>query len=151
MKKTLITLALLTPMFAFAQTSGTSSTTAPRMMPKDQTLSTTTVACVQASLDKRENALIAGHDAYNTSVKAALAKRLEGLKTAWAQPTRLARTEGRQSTYKTFKSEMQTANTAMKTVRNGAWKTFETEAKACGVKGGTGETPSIVGGANITL
>ena len=29
--------------------------------------------------------------------------------------------------------------------------TAETEAKACGVKGGTGEVPSLVGGANITL
>lgn len=145
MKKILISSLLFAPLFVFAQISGTVTTQ------KDTSLATTTVSCVQTALEKRENALISGHDSYNTAVKTALTKRLENLKTAWALPERKDRAEKRQSAYKTFKSDMQTANLAMKTARNTAWRTYETDAKACGVKGGTGESPAIVGGANITL
>lgn len=146
MKKALIVTSLLAPAFVFAQSTGTSTP-----VTTGTGLASTTVTCVQTALDKRENAIIGGHDAYNTAVKTALTKRLESLKTAWAQTDRKSRNEKKNEAYKTFKSDVQTANTALRVIRNGAWKTFETEAKACGVKGGTGETPSMVGGANITL
>lgn len=148
MKKTFATLILLTPLLAFAQ-SGTSTSTKPVL--KDQTIASTTVACVQTALEKRENALIAAHDSQNTAVKTALTKRMTTLKDAWAQPDRASRVAKRQEAYKVFRTEVQTANTAMKTARNTAWKTYETEAKACGIKGGTGEAPSFISLPNSSL
>ena len=147
MKKILIALALLTPVFAFANSNETATNT---KIKENSNLGTTTLTCVQVALEKRENALINGHDSFNTAIKSALTKRLSGLKDAWSQADRLSRVTKRQAAYKTFKIESQAAHNALRTVRNIAWKNFEAEAKACGING-SGESPSLISIPNSSL
>jgi hypothetical protein len=150
MKKILLTTLLLAPVAAFAQTSTTTSTSTPVVTGTTTPATTTQVICIQNSLDKRENALIAGHDVFNTAIKTALQKRLSGLKEAYAQTDKKTRQEKRQLVWKTFKTDTQAAHTAVKTVRQGAWKTFDTDMKACGVRG-HGEAPHTVAMPAISL
>lgn len=110
----------------------------------------TQVTCMQNALEKRENTLISAHDTYSAAVKTALTNRLSGLKASWEISEKKARTEKRETTYKAFKTEIQFAHTTLRTAKNSAWKIFQTEAKACGVKG-TGENPSVISTANISL
>lgn len=142
MKKTLIALAFCAPTLLFAQTS---TTTVP-----STTSTSTQVICIQAALEKRENALIAGHDVFNTAVKTALTNRLTSLKDAWAQTDKSTRQTKRLAAYKAFRNENQTAHNGMRTVRVSAWKGFETDMKACGVKG-HGEVPNTVVSPTYTL
>jgi hypothetical protein len=113
-------------------------------------LSTTTILCVQTALEKRENALIAGHDAFNVSIKAALVKRLAGLKDAWAQQTLALRQDKRQATWKIFKADGQNAHNAMRLVKTNTWKTFDTDMQTCGVKG-HGEYPQNISSQNSSI
>jgi hypothetical protein len=146
MKKTILGIALLTaPAFAFAQSSGTATTTQATT-----TATSTQVICIQNALEKRENALIAGHDAFASAIKTALTNRLTGLKDAWAQTDRSVRQTKRQAAYKAFRTESQSANSTMRSVRVGAWKTFDTEMRACGVRG-HGETPQNISYPNSSF
>jgi hypothetical protein len=61
-----------------------------------------------------------------------------------------ARQEKRNATHKAFKTESQAAHTAMKTARQSAWKTFDADMKACGVRG-HGEQPNMVSMPAISL
>jgi len=142
MKKTLIALAFCAPSILFAQTTGTTT--------PSTTGTSTQVICIQTALEKRENALIAGHDVFNTAVKTALTNRLTSLKEAWAQTDKTARQTKRLASYKAFRTETQTAHNGMRTIRVGAWKTFETDMKACGVRG-HGEVPNTVVSPTYTL
>ncbi len=128
MKKTLLTVLLIAgPALTFAQTGTTVAST---------TSATTTLpSCVSLALEKRENALISGHDTFNTAIKNALTNRLTNLKAAWAQVDKKVRLEKRQLSYKTFRTESQAAHNNMKLVRTNAWKGFDTDMKACGLKG----------------
>lgn len=96
--------------------------------------STINVACVQAAVEKRENALIAGHDTFNTSIKAALEARKVALKDAWSAADKATRQSKKNTAYKNFKTSTQSAHTSLRGVRNTAWSAFTTEMKACGVK-----------------
>lgn len=144
--KKLLTLTLasiiLVPLSSFAQATTTSATT---------TSATSTVAnCMGNALDKRENALIGAHDVYNTAVKTALTNRLTALKASWNELEKKARIAKREAAYKAFRTEIQTANSTVRLAKNNAWKTFQTDAKSCGIKG-TGESPSYISGGNISL
>lgn len=140
----LSTLAL--PILAFAQTSSSSTaSTTP-----NTTGTTTQSTCMQLALDKRENALISGHDAYNGAVKAAIAKRLTDLKSSWDLSDKKLRIEKRLLTYKNFKTEMQSATTLLRTTKNISWKTYQADAKVCGIKG-TGELPTPFTSLNNSL
>ncbi len=143
MKKILTGLLLAGPVLAFAQTS-TGTTTGVT------TATSTQVDCVNASLDKRENALIVGHDAFGASIKVALQKRLASLKDAWSQTDKKVRQTKRLEAWKAYKVDAQTANTSLRITRNSAWKTFDVDMKACGVKG-HGESPSFVSSPNTAL
>jgi hypothetical protein len=114
------------------------------------TATSTQVTCIQNALDKRENALITAHDTYSAAVKAALTNRLTALKVAVAQTDKKIKVDKRQLAYKAFRTEVQTANTALRNSKNTTWKNYQSDAKACGVKA-TGESPSLVSGANISL
>jgi hypothetical protein len=146
MKKLLPFAFLFAPVLAFAQTTGT-TTTATTTTP---VATTTQAMCVSAALEKRENALIAGHDAFAAAVKTALQNRLTGLKDAWSQTDKKVKQEKRQAAYKAFRTESQAAHTAMKTARNNSWKTFETDMRACGVRG-HGEMPQMMNYSGTSL
>ncbi len=138
--------AILAPLATFAQATSTATTTTTV---GTTTATTSQIICMQNALEKRENALITAHDAFAASVKTALQNRLAGLKSSWtmSQKDRVAK---RLATYKTFRTEMQAANNAIRNTKNTAWKTFQTDAKACGVRS-TGENPSMISTANISL
>jgi hypothetical protein len=93
------------------------------------------ITCVNTALDKREDALIAGHDALNVSVKTALQTRLTNLKAAWAKTTPAERQIARKVAYDTFNVSVKTAHQTMKTVRINTWNTFNVDMAACGVVG----------------
>lgn len=149
MKKILLATLLLAPISAFAQTSGMATTTTTTVN-ATSTATTTQITCINAALEKRENALITGNDAFASSTKAALQNRLTGLKAAWSETNRKTRQDKRNATYRTFRTESQAAHTAMKTVRLNAWKSFDTDMRACGVRG-HGETPSTVSLPTLSL
>lgn len=136
----------LVPSTMLAQATSTASTTPVVITP---TATSTQVICMQNALEKRENALIASHDTYSTAVKTALQNRLSGLKSSW-ELDRKARIAKREATYKAFRLEMQTANNNLRTTKNTTWKTFQTDAKNCGVKS-TGESASMISTMNVSL
>ena len=144
MKKLIIGILALAPVLAFAQTSGTTT------IPVVTNASSTQVDCIKASLDKRENALIAGHDVFAASIKSALQKRLENLKAAWSETDRKVRIAKRLEVWKTYRTDAQVAHTALRSVRNSAWKAFDSDMKACGVKG-HGESPAYISSPNTAL
>ncbi len=150
MKKIFITALLLAPLALFAQTGTSTSTTTPVVVATTTPATTTQIVCIQNALEKRENTLILGHDTFNTAIKTALGKRLAGLKDAWAQTDKKVRQAKRVATLKTFKTDTQAAHTAMKTTRQSAWKMFDTDMRACGVKG-HGETPHTVSAPTFSL
>jgi predicted outer membrane protein len=142
MKKLLVGSLLLVPYFVNAQSAtGTTATTTPPRVDSN---------CASTAVEKRENALITAHDAFNTAVKTALTNRMTALKDAWSQTDKKVRQEKRQAGYKAFRTEIQAANSAMKTARNSAWKSFDTDMKACGVKG-HGEIPQTINTQALTL
>lgn len=137
-----LSIAVLAPAATFAQATSTNATSTSAT----STLST----CMQNAVEKRETSLITAHDTYAASVKTALTNRMNALKTSWAQTDKQARISKREAAHKAFRTEMQTANSALRNSKNTSWKTFQSDAKVCGVKG-TGETPSIISTSNISL
>jgi hypothetical protein len=93
------------------------------------------VACVQTALDVRETALITAHTALNTAIVQALTVRKDSLKAAWALTDKKARNTARTASWTAFKTSSETAHKAMRDARKGAYTTFNTTMKACGVKG----------------
>jgi hypothetical protein len=83
---------------------------------------------MQNALEKRENALITAHDAFAASVKTAIQNRLTGLKASW-ELDRKARITKREATYKAFRTEMQTAHTAIRNTKNSTWKVYQADAQ----------------------
>ena len=80
----------------------------------------------------------------------ALQKRLTGLKDAWSQTEKTAKQAKRMETWKVYRTDAQATNTVLRTVRNSAWKGFDTDMKACGIKG-HGESPVQVSSPNTAL
>ncbi len=150
MKKILLTALLLAPVMSFAQTGTTTATSTTVVTGTTTAATTTQVMCVSAALEKRENALIGGHDVFAGAVKAALQKRLAGLKDAWSQTDKKVKQEKQRTTWKTFRTDTQAAHTAMKTVRQSAWKAYDTDMRACGVRG-HGEGPQSVQMPSLSL
>lgn len=149
MKKTILAVGVFATLatsatFAQTATSTGTGTTTPIVA------STTQVTCIQNALDKRENSLITAHDTYNTAVKTAITNRLTSLKSAWAQTDKKAKVERRVAAYKAFRTEMQTATTALRNTKNTSWKNFQSDARACGVKA-TGESASMFTTTNNSL
>jgi len=139
--------AIFAPLATFAQATSTATTTT--VVATSTPATSTQIVCMQKALDKRENSLITAHDAFASSVKTALQNRLAGLKASW-ELDRKARITKREVTYKAFRTEMQTAHTTIRNTKNTAWKTFQSDAKTCGVKA-TGESASMISTANISL
>jgi hypothetical protein len=140
---TLLAVLAIVPTGAFAQTASTTSATTT-------TATSTQITCMQNALEKREMSLITTHDVYASSTKAALTNRMYSLKASWGESDRKVRISKREAAYKAFRMEMQAANNVLRTAKNSAWRTFQVDAKACGVKA-TGELPSNISGSNTSL
>ncbi len=117
-------LALAVAIPAFAATD-------KAMMKSSKAAVTVDTACMQAAIDKRETALIAGVDVYSASVKTALTVRKDALKAAWAITDKTARNTAIKAAWTAFQGTWKNASAAMKTVKKSAWAAFNTDAKAC--------------------
>ncbi len=133
MKKTTLAFSIAAlaflPMLASAdnhslRASTTSATSTP---------SATKIACVQNALEKRDSAVIAGHNTFNTSIVSALTARKDGLKNAYALADRTAAKTAKKTVWNTFKSQVKVAHDTMRGVRKTSWSAFNTEMRACGV------------------
>lgn len=108
-------------------------------------MATLNVSCIQNAVEKRDSAIIAAHNTFNTSITNALTARKDALKTAWAKGTRQERTSARKAAYDTFRTAQKNAHESLRSVRKSSWNTFDTDMKACGVnKEAHGERASEV-------
>lgn len=94
-------------------------------------LDATQMACIKTAIGKREDTLIAGHDAYALAIKNAYTARKTALMAAWDQTDRTARRNAVKVADKAFRDAVRTARMTWNTARRTAWKTFETDRKAC--------------------
>lgn len=144
MKKISITLAVASliavPLLASAQAIATSTTSS---MPARN------VVCIQSAIEKRETALIAGHNTFNTSIVNALTARKDGLKSAYALTDKGATKTAKRAVWSKFKVDGKAAHDSMRSVRKASWSAFNTDMRACGVT--HDETPHAVLNPAVTL
>ena len=91
----------------------------------------TVLTCMQAAVDARDTAVIAGFDAYYPSVKTALQTRQSALKAAWAQTDQKTRRDATRAAWDAYKASIKTARSTMKAAHKAAWMKFEADRKAC--------------------
>ena len=119
----MVTLAVL-PVLASAQVATSTSGNLP---------STAKVTCVQNAIEKRDSAIIAGHNTFNTSITGALTSRKDALKSAWALTDRSAMKTAKKTAWANFSTSQKSAHDSMRSVRKSSWNTFSSEMRACGV------------------
>lgn len=100
-------------------------------------------ACMQAAVEKRDSAIIAGVDTYTASVKAGLQTRKDAIKAAWALTDKTARNNAMKAAWAAFQGTWKKASQGMKAVKKTAWQTFRTDAKACGQTGADSSGESV--------
>ena len=105
--------------------------------------------CAAAAVEKRENALIAGLDTFNASMKTALQTRATALKDAWSKTTRPEQNTARKSSRQAFETASKSARTALKEARKSAWETWKSDIKACGGSGSEEKAPSSASEATM--
>lgn len=132
--------ALLAPLSVSAESATNTTQTTPSIQ----------ISCVQATIEKREQSLIAAHQAFNTGIVQALTTRSENLKSAWTKGDTKERRAAIKLAHSTFKSSQSGAHQAMRAARTSSWNTYESEMRACGVLN-TGESPSQVRSASTSL
>lgn len=88
------------------------------------------ITCLKNALTKREDALIAGHTAYSTSIAKAFADRKTALIAAMDKAP-AERREAVRTADRAFKDATRTARKTWETTRRAAWMTFTTDRKAC--------------------
>lgn len=119
--------------FAFATENGEIRKEDRREERKDSSivLDATQMACIKTAIGKREDALVAGSDAYALSVKNAYTTRKTALMSAWDLTDKTARRTAVKAADQAFKTSVKTARSTWNTARRTAWKTFDTDKKAC--------------------
>ena len=90
---------------------------------------------MQAAVEKRDTAIIAGVDTYTASVKAALQTRKDAIKAAWALTDKNARNNAIKAAWTAFQGTWKKTSQGMKATKKTAWQTFRADAKACGQTG----------------
>lgn len=103
--------------------------------------------CMQNALDKRDNAIIAGLDAYHAFVKSGLENRRNELKTAWNITDVKQRREAIKTAWSAFQGAWRNAAKELKNVKKSAWQQFYKERKACG--GVSDDKTSMSADANL--
>lgn len=90
--------------------------------------------CMATAVEKRDGAISGVVDTFTTSIKNAIATRKDSLKSAWAISDKDARKTAMNDARKTFKTSTNSIHEKVRLDRKLAWKNFETDAAACGVK-----------------
>jgi hypothetical protein len=92
------------------------------------------MACVQAAVDTREQAILTGLSAFTASLQSAFQQRKTALHDAWAITDTAQRKAAIKTAWQTFKQSKQTAQLTFKKARNAAWEAFRIATKTCGEK-----------------
>ena len=95
------------------------------------TLDATQMACIKTAVGKREDSLVAGHDAYALAIKNAYTARKTALMSTWDLTDKTARRSAVKSADQAFRTSAKSARSTWNTARKASWKTFETDRKAC--------------------
>jgi hypothetical protein len=94
---------------------------------------TLNVACIQAAVTEREDAVIAAIQTFFEAKIAARTRLRDALVDAWALPDATSRKAARKNAEMAFKQATLSARKAWLEARMNAKKTFKTEHKACNV------------------
>lgn len=132
--------AIFVPSFAFAETNINTA----------QIPQSVNTSCVHASIEKREQSLIAAHQIFNTTIIQALTTRADNLKTAWSKSENKERRAAIKLAHSNFKSSQSSSHQALRAARTNSWNTYESDMRACGVTN-TGESPSQVRNVSTSL
>jgi hypothetical protein len=89
------------------------------------------IPCIQAAIEKRDTAIIAGLDTYAPAVKTALQTRKDELKAGWALTEKNARKTALKNAWKKYRESVRTARRTFRDAKRNAWKQFSTDRKAC--------------------
>lgn len=89
------------------------------------------LACMQAAVEKRDNAIIAAFDTFSVTVKSALTTRRDALKAAWGITDRAQRRAALRSAWSAFHVARRTAFRTFRSARHSAWVRFRADARAC--------------------
>lgn len=92
-------------------------------------------ACMQAAIDKRDNAIMASWTSFGTAGTSALTTRRDALKAAWNLTDRKERAKATAAAWSAFKTASRDARKTFNDGRRGAWKQFYTDRKACRAQG----------------
>lgn len=87
--------------------------------------------CMQAAVEKRDNAVIAAFDTYTAALKTALQTRRDALKAAWGITDRAARREGLKVAWLAFRDARRSAVQVFKRAKQQAWEQFRMDHKTC--------------------
>lgn len=88
--------------------------------------------CMQNAVEKRDNAIIAGVDAFAAFVKGALEIRRDAQKTAWTITDKKQRQIALKNAWAKFKGTWAKGLKKLRADRSAAWKKFYIDRKACG-------------------
>lgn len=106
-------------------------------------------ACMQAAVDKRETAIIAGVDAYSATVRLALSARKDALKVAWGIADAKERRMVLKKVWKDFKVTSEKARKDFKLAKRAAWDQFNRDRKACGSSGASDDPTNVSADNNL--
>lgn len=106
-------------------------------------LTAAVASCMQAAIDARDTAVIAGLDAYYSAAKTAIQTRQTALKAAWAQTDQKTRREATKSAWDAYAKSVKSARIAMKTAHKATWSKFEGDRKACSPKAASDDRGSL--------
>lgn len=93
------------------------------------------LACMQAAVEKRDNALLATVDARYSAHKAALTARRDALKAAWGMTDAAKRREALQAAWKAYREALEKSTKAFRDAKKSAWKQFKEDRRACKSEG----------------
>lgn len=94
--------------------------------------SATDFACLQNTVERRDNSILAAVDGYSATVKSALGARRDALKAAFGTTDKNQRQAAVRNAWNTYKSIQRKARITFRDARNAGWQKFNTDRKLCG-------------------
>ncbi len=115
-----------------AQTSS-GQAQAPQVRPQQNTINRTNSACAATAVGVREDTLVAAHNKRNTAITTALSARKLEFQSAWGMTESGLRRSTREAAWKKFQLAAEKAKREFRASAEGAYRTFNTAIKACGI------------------
>ena len=93
------------------------------------------LACMQAAVEKRDNALLAAVDKRYSEHKTALTARRDALKAAWGITDPEKRKEALRAAWKAYREALEKTIKSFREAKRAAWKQFKEDRRACKAEG----------------